>query len=82
MKLFTLTVLVLNMFLKKLKDLLDIKTSKKTFRIQANNSIMCGYFCIGFINSMFAGRSIIDFRSLFSPYDSKKNDKIILDYFE
>ena len=31
MKLFTLIVLVLNMFLKKSKDLLDIKTSKQTY---------------------------------------------------
>ena len=31
MKLFTLIVLVLKMFLKKLKDLLDIKTQKQTY---------------------------------------------------
>ena len=58
----------------------DIKTN--VFRIQACNSIICGYFCIGFIDFMFAGRSLIDFSSLFSPYDFDKNDKIILDYFE
>ena len=72
-QLFTLIVLLLNMFLKKLKDLLDIKTHKKNiFRILADNSIMCGYFCIGFIVFMFAGTSLIDFTSLFSPYDFKK----------
>ena len=43
---------------------------------------MCGYFCIGFINFMFAGRSLIDFTSLFSPNDFKKNDDIILIYFK
>ena len=26
------------------------------FRIQANNSVMCGYFCIGFIDYMLAGK--------------------------
>ena len=57
-----------------------IKTN--TFRIQADNSIICGYFCIGFINFKFAGRSLIDCTSFFSPYDSKKNDKIILAYFK
>ena len=62
------------MFLKKLKDLLNIKTSKQT--------IMCGYFCIGYIDFMFAGKSLIDFTSLFSPYDFKKNDKVILAYFK
>ena len=50
----------------------NIKTN--IFRIQANNSIMCGYFCIGFIDFMFAGKTFIDFTSLFSPYDSEKNN--------
>ena len=58
----------------------NIKTN--TFRIQADNSVMCGYFCIGFIDFMFAGRSLVDFTSLFSPYDLKKNDDIILSYFK
>ena len=31
---------------------------------------------------MFAEKSLIDFTSLFSPYDFKKNDDIILSYFE
>ena len=30
------------------------------YRIQAYDSIMCGYFCIGFINFMFNGRSLTD----------------------
>ena len=57
----------------------NIKTN--IFRIQADNSIMCGYFCIEFIDFMFAGKSLIDFTSLFSPYDFKENDKTILVYF-
>ena len=52
------------------------------FRIQTDDSIMCGYFCIRFIDLTFAGRSLIDFISLFPPYDFKKNDKIILNYFK
>ena len=52
------------------------------FRIQADNSIMCGCFCIGFIDFMFAGKSLIGFTSLFSPYYFKKNDDIILSYFK
>ena len=43
---------------------------------------MCGYFCIGFIDFMFPGKSLIDFTSLFSPYDFKKHDKIIKNYFK
>ena len=51
------------------------------FRIQAYDSIMCGYFCIGFINFMFKGNSLTDFTNLFSPNDFRKNDDIILNYF-
>ena len=58
----------------------DIKTN--IFRIQAYNSIMCGYFCIGFIDFMFSKKTLINFTSLFSPYGFEKNDKIILDYFK
>ena len=58
----------------------NIKTN--IFSIQADNTTMCGYFCIGFIDFMFAGRSLIDFTSLFSPYDFKENDDIILNYFK
>ena len=50
------------------------------YRIQAYDSIMCGYFCIGFINFMFNGNSLKDYTSLFSPNDFKKNE-IILKYF-
>ena len=53
------------------------KIKANIFRIQAYDSIMCGYFCIEFINYMFDGKSLIDFTSLFSPYEFKKNDEII-----
>ena len=42
------------------------------FWVQANNSIMCGYFCIEFTDFMLAGKKLADFNSLFSPYDFKK----------
>ena len=51
------------------------------FRIQAYDSTICGYFCIGFINFMFKGNSLTDFTNLFSPNDFRKNDNIILNYF-
>ena len=43
---------------------------------------MCGYFCIGFIDFIVAGKSLIDFTSLFSTYGFKKNDDIILSYLK
>ena len=57
----------------------NIKTN--IFRIQAYDSIMCGYFCIGFINFMLAGKSLTDYTNLFSPNNFKKHDDIILNYF-
>ena len=52
------------------------------FWVQANDSVMCGYFCIGFIDFMLAGKKLTDYTSLFSPYDFKKNDNIVLSYFK
>ena len=51
------------------------------FRIQAYDSVMCGYFCVGFINYMFMGKSLTDYTNLLSPNNFKKNDNIILNYF-
>ena len=38
---------------------------------------MCGYFCIGFIEFMLAGKKLTDYANMFSPYDFDKNDHII-----
>ena len=42
------------------------------FRIQAYDSVMCGYFCIGVIDFMLKGNNLTDFRNLFSPNNFKK----------
>ena len=52
------------------------------FRVQANNSVMCEYFCTEFIDFMLASKKLIDFTNLLSPYDIEKNDHIILDLFK
>ena len=48
----------------------NIKTN--IFRVQASNSIMYGYFGIGFIDFMFENKKFSDFTSLFFPYDFQK----------
>ena len=58
----------------------DIKSN--IFRIQAYNSIMCGYFCIEFINYMLKGQTLLDYTTLFSPDDFKKNDRVIKRIFK
>ena len=50
------------------------------YRIQAYNEIICGYFCIGFIDFMLKGKNFLDYSNLFSANDYHKNDKLILKY--
>ena len=57
----------------------NIKTN--IFRIQVYDSIMCGYFCIGFIDFMLKGKSLTEYTNHFSPNDFKKNGDAILNYF-
>ena len=57
----------------------NIKTN--LFKIQAYDSIMCGYLCIGFIDFMLSSKTLTEFTNLFSPNDFKKNNDIILNYF-
>ena len=47
------------------------------FRLQAYDSIMCGYYFIECINYMRKGKTLLDYTSLFSPNDFKKNDQVI-----
>ena len=51
------------------------------YRIQVYDSIMWSYFCIGFLNFMFNGKSLTEYTNRFSPNDFNKNDDIILEYF-
>ena len=67
------------------REIMKFITRKKIitniYRIQAYDSVMCGYFRIEFIKFMFNGKSLTDYPNLFSPNDFKKNDDIILKYF-
>ena len=55
--------------------------AKNILRTQAYDSIMCRYFCIGFINFMLAGKTLTEYSNLFSPNNYEKNDDITLNYF-
>ena len=54
----------------------------KIFRLQSYDSIMCGYYCIEFINYMLKGKTLLDYTNLFSPNDFKKNDQVIKRLFK
>ena len=57
----------------------NIKTN--IFRIQANDSVMCGYFGIDFISFMLTKKTLTEYTNLFLPNNFKKNDDIIFNYF-
>ena len=61
---------------REIIKLIARKKITNIYRIQAYDSIMCGYFCIGFINFMFNGKSLTDYTNLFSPNDLKKKTMI------
>ena len=58
------------------------KIKASIFRLQAYDSIMCGYFCIEFINYMLKGKKLLDYTNLFSPNDFKENDRVIKRIFK
>ena len=46
------------------------------YRIQAHDSIICGYFCIEFIDFMLNGKKcLLEYTNFFSANDYEKNDK-------
>ena len=66
----------------EIKTLIGNKIIKTNiFRMQAYDSIMCGYCCIGFINFMLKGKIFTEYTFFFSPNNFNKNDDIILNYF-
>ena len=68
----------MNIFLKKFfkefpKEFPGNKNIKTNiFRVQEDNSIMCGFFCMRFIDFMLAGKQLTDYTNLFSPHGLKK----------
>ena len=54
---------------KEIKTFIDCSVSITTnvFRIQSYDSILCGYFCIGFIDFMLARKTLTEFTNLVSP---------------
>ena len=65
---------------EEIKEFIRDKTN--IFRVQANDSVMCGYFCIEFTDFMLAGKKMTDYTNLFSPRDFKENDITVLSYFK
>ena len=43
---------------------------------------MCEYFCIGFIDFILKGKSLLEDTNLLSRNDYEKNDKVIRKHFQ
>ena len=77
MMLLILILLQQNIF----RTFINNKNIKRNiFRIQVYDSVMCGYFCIEFIDFMFTGKTLTEYTNLFSPNNFEKNDDLILSY--
>ena len=64
--------------LKEIKKFIGNKNiTTNIFRVQAYDSVMCGYFCIGFINFMLKGKSLLEYTSLLSINSEKVKMKKI-----
>ena len=60
----------------------DTSITPNIFRIQDNESVMCGFNCFSFKEFMQSGQTLLDHTNLFSPNDYQKNDKIIYKYLK
>ena len=60
----------------------DQSVTQNIFRIRSDDSIMCGFYCIVFIEYMIAGKTLLDYTKIFSPNDYQNNDKMKYKYFK
>ena len=67
---------------KEINKFVNNNIESNIFRLQSYDSIMCGYFCIKFINYMLKGKTLLDYTNLLSPNDLKKKDQIIKRIFK
>ena len=52
------------------------------FKIQDNDSIKCGFYCIAFIEYMLSRKASLDYTNLFFPNDYNNDKKTIYKYFK
>ena len=59
---------------KEIKAFIDrfLSITTNIFRMQAYDSIMCGYYCIGFIDFILAGKTLTEFTKFFHQITLRK----------
>ena len=65
-----------------LNEITDKSITHNIFRIQSDDSVMCEFNSIDFIECKIVGKTLFDYTNLFSPNIYQKNDKIIDKYFK
>ena len=66
--------------LKEVEELVGKDLYYNTYRIQASDSNMCGYFCINFINNVKDVESFHKWLLSYDVRDFEINDKIIIKF--
>ena len=64
-----------------LKKITHKSITHNIFRIQDNESIMCGFYDIAFIEYVLSVKTLLDYTNLFPPNDYIY-DKIVYKYFK
>ena len=62
-----------------LNIMMDKFISHNIFRIQSDDSVMCGLYCTGLY---MIDKNMLDYINLLSPNDYQKNDKITYKFFK
>ena len=65
-----------------LNKIKDKSITHNIFRVQNDDSIMCGFCCIAFIDYVIAGKKVLDYTNLYSGNDFKKSYNVIYKYFK
>ena len=67
------------------KILIKIKNKSvnhSIFRIQSGDCIMCGFYCIAFIEYIIARKTLLVYINLFDSNDYQENDRIVYKCFK
>ena len=68
---------------KEIKKFLGNKNNAvNIYVIQVDDSIICQYFCIRFINFVLKEKGFLDYTNIFSPEEYEENDNLILTFFQ
>ena len=67
---------------RSIKKIKDKSITHNILRIQENESVMCGFYCIGFIEYVLVRKTSLNYTNLFSQNDNKKNDKMKYKYLK